>query len=113
VAAFFAGPKNTTYFPTKAYLNLLTECVAKEIKDSKVQLQVLCPGMTRSDIWERMREDVDEVAAKRGWPFVVMTAESVVDISLRALEKNKVICVPGFSNKVLIWIVTLKRLFSL
>lgn len=113
VAAFFTGPNNSSYFPTKAYLNIFTECIAKELKDSNVRIQVLCPGMTRSDIWERMGENVDEVAAKRGWPFVVMTAESVVDISLRALEKKKTICIPGFNNKILIWIATLKRLFSL
>lgn len=120
IAAFFTGSNNSTYFPTKAYLNSLTECVAQEIKDSQVRIQVLCPGMTRSDLWERMGENVDAVVAKRGgWPFVVMTAEEVVEISLHALDKNdknknKVICVPGFGNKVLVWIATLKRLlFSL
>lgn len=114
MGAFFIRTNNSSYFPSKAYLNSLTECVAKEIKDFKVQLQVLCPGMTHSDIWERMGEDIDEVAAKRGgWPFTVMTAEEVVEISLHALERKKVICVPSFGNKVLIWLETLKRLLSL
>ena len=114
IGAFFPVPNNCSYNPTKAYLSFLTECVAQEIKNSKVRIQVLCPGMTRSDIWERLGEDIDAVLAKRGgWPFVIMTAESVVKASLRALQKNKIICVPGFGNKVLVWLGTLKRLMSL
>ena len=29
-----------------------------------------------------------------------MTSEEVVDISLKCLEKNKVICIPGMNNKI-------------
>jgi short-subunit dehydrogenase len=113
VGAFWPTKNNSHYCASKAYLNFLTEAVAREIKNSKVRIQALCPGMTRTDIWERMGSDIDETFAKRGWPFVIMTPEEVVEDSLRALEKNKLICIPRYNYKLLMWLATLKRSFSL
>jgi hypothetical protein len=112
IGAFLSMPSSSSYSGTKAYLNAITESIVKEIKDSKVRMQVLCPGITRSDIFERVGETA-EVAAKRSWLFTIMTAESVVETSLHALEKNQVICVPGICNKIVVWLATLKRLISL
>lgn len=113
IAAFWTLKNSSSYNASKAYFNFLTETVSQEIKGSQVRIQVLCPGTTRTDIFERMGENVDEITAKRGWPFVVMTSEEVAESSLRALEKNKLICVPRYNYKLLVWMVTLKRLFSL
>jgi short-subunit dehydrogenase len=113
VSAFWPTLNNGSYNATKAYLNLLTENVALDIKESKVRVQALCLGMTRTDIWGRMGENIDEITAKRGWPYVAMKPEEVVDASLRALKKNQVICVPRYNYKLLAWMGTLKRLFSL
>lgn len=113
IGAFWPLPNNGSYIASKAYLNLLTETVAQEIKDSQVRLQALCLGSARTDVWERMGENIDEAIAKRGWPFVVLEPEEVVEDSLRALKKNKVICVPRYNYKLLAWIATLKRLFAL
>jgi short-subunit dehydrogenase len=55
VSAFWPTLNNGSYNATKAYLNLLTENVALDIKESKVRVQqALCLGMTRTDIWGRM-----------------------------------------------------------
>lgn len=103
-----------SYCPNKSYLSTLSQTIAQEIKNSNVRIQDLCPGMTRSDIWERMGEDVDVMSTKRGgWPYIPMTAEAVVESSLHCLEKNQVFCVPGLNNKYLVLKATLKRLLKI
>ncbi|MCL5260425.1 MAG: SDR family NAD(P)-dependent oxidoreductase [Gammaproteobacteria bacterium] len=113
VGAFLIMPTKSAYNPAKAYLISLSEIIAEEIKDSNVCIQVLCPGMTRSDVWARVGEDINDVAARLKWPHKLMPAEFVVDKSLSSLGKNKVICIPGFNNKFLALFAILKKCFSM
>lgn len=113
ITAFTTMPNVASYSATKAFLNAITYSIAKEIKHSKIKLQVLCPGSTETDLLTRHGQTTNEVAQKRGWLFSLMNPEKVVESSLRALKKNKVICIPGIRNKILARIGTLKRLLAL
>ncbi|MCL5260171.1 MAG: SDR family NAD(P)-dependent oxidoreductase [Gammaproteobacteria bacterium] len=111
---FFPAPDRASYAASKAYLSSITESIAEEIKDSQVRIQVLCPGMTRTEISERKGASLDEFVKKYyGRLITVMTAESVVESSLQALARKKLVCIPGVRNKALVWVRTLKRLISL
>ena len=40
-----------------------------------------------------------------------MSPDVVVEKSVRCLEKRKLICIPGFHNKLIVFLGALKRLF--
>lgn len=99
IAAFMASPRNTTYCATKVYLNLFSEGLQDELQGTGVRVQALCPGLTHTEFHDQAGyEDY-----KRKMPkFLWMSAEDVVTESLAALEKGRVICIPGFKNRLIV-----------
>lgn len=100
LAALAASPKIAVYSASKAFVKLFTESIHFELEGTGVKVQALCPGMTRTDFHERIGFDKDTYYKTKGL-MKAMTPEQVVDISLRYLEKDKVVCVPGRNNKLL------------
>jgi len=98
IAGFLVFPTSSTYAPTKAYLNAFTEVLHMELAGTGVRVQALCPGFTKTDFHPRLGWDTSRMKS-RGmirWG----TAEDVVDKSLEYLERGKVICIPGFLNRI-------------
>jgi len=97
VAAFGQSPGNTSYCATKAWMNSFTRGLHLELKSagSPVNVQALCPGFTITEFQEIMGVDRSRIPS---WMW--MSAERVVDDSLRALESGKVFVVPGGIYKV-------------
>ena len=102
VAAFMATPRNATYSATKAYLNVFSEGLQNELKGTGVRVQALCPGLTHTEFHDRPGYE-DYKTKIPG--FLWMSAEDVVRESLDALKKNRVICVPGFKNRLIVAIL--------
>lgn len=95
-AGFAPCPRFATYGATKAFLNSFTEALHEELRDTGVQVQALCPGLTHTEIFERAKVDAS------GLPeFFWMEADDVVAESLSALTRGDVICVPGLANRAL------------
>jgi len=92
VAAFLNTPNSFTYCATKAWINSFTEGLHVELRylGSPVRVQALCPGFTRTEFH-------DTLPMNRGAiPQILwMSAADVVDASLRALERNRLIVIPG------------------
>ena len=97
--AFTPSPTNAMYSASKAFVKLFTESLYLELQGKGVQVQALCPGMTRTDFHERMGFNKNTFYKDKGM-MKAMTPEEVVDISLQYFEKNKVLCVPGWNNKL-------------
>ena len=95
VAGFLNGPGSVTYCATKAYLISFTETLHLEVGGRGIRLQVLCPGFTRSDFHSRLGHDTSGDFFKR-----FMSAEEVVEISLRDLRRGKIVSIPGLQYKV-------------
>ena len=95
MAAFQAGPFNATYGATKAYVNSFTEALYEELRGTGVSVQALCPGFTHTEFQECAGIDVARVPSI-GW----MEADEVVNASLAALHNGDIICIPGFTNRV-------------
>jgi short-subunit dehydrogenase len=97
VAGFLATPFNCSYCATKAWINTFTEGIYLELKaiHSPVRIQALCPGFTFSEFHDAAGMDRDTIPHSL-W----MTGEYVVDHSLRGLEHNKVIVIPGWRYKL-------------
>ncbi len=94
LAALFPAPGNVSYHATKLYIKSFTETLALETAGSALRLIVVCPGWTRTEIHARNNGDPDSVP--RGW---WMTAEYVVDETMKDLEIQKLCCIPGFRYK--------------
>ncbi len=102
VAAFSQSPWNTTYSATKAWMNSFTEALAVELKTlgAPVRLQALCPGFTVTEFHDVM--GVSRTIVPKGW---WMTSEDVVDESLKGLERNQLIVIPGWRYKVYVFLL--------
>ncbi|MEV7117049.1 SDR family NAD(P)-dependent oxidoreductase [Kitasatospora griseola] len=87
VAAFV--PRGT-YGATKAWVVNFTLGIARDLAGSGVRLQALCPGFTRTEFHERAGMGTSSIPSW-GW----LTADRVVDDSLRDLARNRPLCVPG------------------
>lgn len=96
VAAFSNSPGNVGYCSTKAWMNSFSEGLEIELRavKSPVQVQALCPGFTVTEFHDTLGVDRKLIP---GWLW--MTADMVVETSLKALNRRKVIVVPGLQYK--------------
>lgn len=98
LAGFAAFPGNANYCATKAHLVTFSKTLAYELEGTGVRVQALCPGFTHTefhDTAEFADFDKGKIPAA-AW----MSAKDVVEASLKALRRNRVICIPGFGNRV-------------
>ncbi|MDH3279790.1 MAG: SDR family oxidoreductase [Gammaproteobacteria bacterium] len=86
--AFAAVPQWANYSASKAYLLLLAESLAHEVKPHGIDVLALCPGFTRTE-FGKLAPLSDAVA---------MDPDTVVKFALSKLGKAT-IAIPGFFNK--------------
>src|SRR5438445_3369586 len=84
-------PPRAVYAGAKAYLVAFSETLANEVRDSGVRVQVCCPGIVATEFHDRLNVDPSRLGTR-------MRPEDVVEASLRALERNEVICIPGLND---------------
>ena len=97
VAAFARSQGNASYCATKSWMTVFSEALYLELKGagSRVRIQALCPGFTRTEFHDTMNVDKSKISSSL-W----MSAESVVDASLRGLERDKLFVIPGLPYKL-------------
>lgn len=99
-AAYTTLPGNGTYAGTKAFLNAFSESLARELAGTNIKIQILLPGFTYSDFHKRPAyKDVDMYSTLP--KFLWMTSENVARISLKALERGSLYCIPSTIYKFL------------
>jgi uncharacterized protein len=99
VAAFARGPANVSYCATKSWINAFTEGVYLELHGmgSKVTVQALCPGFTRTEFHDVA--GMDRGAIPR---WLWMSAGEVVDASLAGLDTGKLFVIPGWKYRLFV-----------
>jgi hypothetical protein len=97
VAGFLSTPYNLSYCATKAWINRFTEALWLELRcmRSEVRVQALCPGFTRTE-FHRGAGMERRLVPGSFW----MSPEAVVDASLRGLERNRWVVVPGWRYRL-------------
>lgn len=105
VAGFGQSPGNASYCATKAWMNSFSEGLFMDLAavGSPVRVQALCPGYTMTEFHDATGIGRDHVPA--GW---WMSAEDVVDASLRGLARGKLFVVPGWRYRF--YVLLLKAL---
>jgi len=99
VAAFFVLPGSALYGSTKAWVVVFSRVLGRELRGTGVRLQVLCPGFTHTEFHDAPEFEKLKDSSIPG--FLWMSAEEVIDKSLRALARGKSVCIPGLKNKIL------------
>jgi short-subunit dehydrogenase len=104
VAGFGQSPMNVSYCATKTWMNSFTAGLAIELsmKAPGVKVQALCPGFTLSEFHDVLGMDRSAIS-KSLW----MSADFVVEESLRGLERGKLFVIPGWRYKLIVTVMEL------
>jgi uncharacterized protein len=85
-------PQRVVYASCKAYLVAFSQLLHGEVAQSGVRVQVLCPGLVKTEFHEVAGRDPTQL------PYGAMEPDEVVRASLRGLELAEVICTPGLQD---------------
>lgn len=93
IAGFLPGPLMNTYYSTKSYVFKLTMAIYEELRriKSNVKVSVLCPGPVDTNF---------NNIAKVSFAVKAMESYDVVNYAIHKMFKNKLIIIPGFTNKL-------------
>ena len=95
------------YCATKAYLNVFSEGLQTQLdlQGANIRVQALCPGFTHTEFHDNPAYEAQHIKTLiPSWLW--MSADEVVEESLRGLKRRQVILIPGLMNR---FIVTLSR----
>ena len=96
LAAFEPGPLMATYYSTKSYVYNLTMAIYEELrrKKSHVKVSVLCPGPVDTGFNDR---------AKVHFGVKSYTSDYVTSYTIKKLKRNKLLIIPGFKMKFVVF----------
>jgi uncharacterized protein len=97
VAGFLQVPFSISYNATKAWMNSFTTGLYIELRSihSPVRVQALCPGFTVTEFHDTLGMDRGTIPRSL-W----LSADEVVDASLRGLERGKLFVIPGWRYRL-------------
>jgi uncharacterized protein len=79
-------PRRAVYAATKAFLFTLIRLLAVELRDTGVRLQVVCPGVVKTEFHTRQNMDMSRMPR--------LEPEQVVQASMIGLERGEIVCIP-------------------
>ena len=83
-------PKRAVYAATKSFLVTFSQVLSAEVADRGIRVQVVCPGVVRSEFHSRQGLDMSAVPR--------MEPGQVVEASLADLADGVVVSVPGLAD---------------
>ena len=98
-AAFQPLPGQAGYGAGKAFVLSYTQSLAGELRGSGVTATTLCPGPVHTGFGERAgfsREDAEAALPKVMW----VDAAEVAKVAVDALDKGRLVAIPGTANRV-------------
>ena len=84
---------NGTYSGTKAFVLNLSQALQNEASPSGVRVQVVLPGATRTEIWERTGRSLDSMPAE-----MLMDTDEMVDAALVGLDQGELVTIPTLAD---------------
>ncbi|WP_105386110.1 SDR family NAD(P)-dependent oxidoreductase [Neorhizobium alkalisoli] len=96
VVALWPHAFSGTYSASKAFVLTLTESLAAELVDTGVRIQAVLPGLTRTEIFDRVGGSFDNMD-----PNMVMNVGDLVDAALAGFDQGELVTIPSLSDKSL------------
>jgi hypothetical protein len=103
LGAFFTTKEYVMYSATKAFLNMFVLGLETEVKKTGVIVQALCPGLTKTEFLST--PEYKDFNYQQIPEFAWMTAEQVIDESVKNLKKSKPVYIPGIMNRLFVSIL--------
>ena len=103
MAGFLPAPGMAVYYATKAYVLSFSEALHAELKPKGVRVTVVCPGPVPTEFAEIAGLKKSRAS---GGPLVKSAAQ-VAEAGYRGLMRGRRVVVPGFLNKVVVFIIPL------
>lgn len=100
VTGFAALMPGSTYPATKAWVTNFTESTAQSVRRFGVRMMALCPGYTRTEFHQRAGIDMSKTP-----DFLWLDADAVVRDGLRDLRRGKMVSVPDWKYKTMVFAV--------
>ena len=87
---------NGVYGGTKAFVLAFSQSLRHELADKGVTVQVVLPGATATDFWEKSGRPVELLPRE-----IVMSAEDMVDAALSGLDQGEFVTIPALPDNAL------------
>lgn len=97
-AGFHAGPLQSVYNATKAFVLHLTEAIAAEARGTGVSVTAFCPGPTKTEFQERAG-----ARRKSFMRHLTMDADIAAAIGYRGMLAGKTVVIAGPINRLLVF----------
>jgi short-subunit dehydrogenase len=98
-AAFQPVPYMAVYGATKAFVLSFSEALAEEVRQDGVTVMALCPGATATQFWQAAGLWEDRLNT-------MQSADEVVMVALQGLQRRRPSVVPGFRNRLVVFLST-------
>ncbi|WP_419964498.1 SDR family NAD(P)-dependent oxidoreductase [Pantoea vagans] len=84
---------NGAYNATKSYVLTLTRAMQRELAESGVLVQAVLPGATRTEIFDRAGQSINEIPAE-----MVMDVDEMVNAALAGLDSKEAVTIPPLED---------------
>jgi len=87
-------PRRVVYTASKAFLFTFIRLLALELRGTGVRLQVVCPGVVKTEFHTRQNLDVSHMPR--------LEPEAVIQASMLGLERGELVCIPTLQDAELL-----------
>ena len=98
IGSFIPGPNNSVYAATKALVHSFSRGIAEELRGTNVGVTCLCPGAVRTAF-----ADKSDLNGTILFHYASSAPEAVAAAGIRAVQHNKLVCVPGLINQLIVF----------
>lgn len=99
IGSFIPGPNNAAYAASKAFLLNFSRGIAEELRGTNVAVTCLCPGAVRTAF-----ADKSDLNGTFLFKYTSSDPKAVASAGIKAIQRKKYVCVPGFINQVIVFI---------
>ena len=97
-SSFQPVPSMALYAASKAFVLSLSESLSEELKGTGVTVTALCPGITKTDMYDRAHAEHENVQYLP--QFFLSAVEDVARDGYEACVEGRAVVVPGIPNRV-------------
>jgi short-subunit dehydrogenase len=84
---------NGVYGASKAFVLALSQSLHHELASKNVRIQVVLPGATATDIWEKAGTPLESLPKE-----IVMPVEEMVDAALAGFDQGEIVTIPALPH---------------